>query len=166
MKQTKKTYTVAETSDDFILCDENGFLTSQFQPERVFKEFQVKEKEPWYGVDVFDIRINMEELEGIENIEYLDNDELDELIDNMDAQKFMNIVKDALGEEGVEILYQDGFRRCFFTKVDENYKATGNKGHNMSYAYNGGISFQAEIKYKFWVENGEIEYEPVWEFEN
>lgn len=171
MKQTKKTqsvktYTVAETSDDFILCDENGFLTSQFQPQRVFKEFQVKEKEPWYGVDVFDIRIDMEELEGIENIEYLDNDELDELIDNMDVQKFMNIVKDALGEEGVEILYQDGFRRCYFTKVDENYKATGNKGHNMSYAYNGGISFQAEIKYKFWVENGEIEYEPVWEFEN
>ena len=41
MKQTKKTYTVAETSDDFILCDENGFLTSQFQPERVFKEFVI-----------------------------------------------------------------------------------------------------------------------------
>ena len=166
MKQTKKTYTVAETSDDFILCDENGFLTSQFQPRRVLKEFEVKEGEPWYGVDVFDIRIDMEELEGIENIEYLDNDELDELIDNMDVQKFMNIVKDALGEEGVEMLYLDGDRRSFFTLVDENYKATGHKGHNMSYAYNDEISFQAEIKYKFWVENGEIEYEPVWEFEN
>ena len=162
MKKQVKTYTVAETSDDFILCDENGFLTSQFQPQRVFKEFEVKEGEPWYGVDVFDIRIDID----IEELEDLDNNELDELIDNMDVQKFMNIVKDALGEEGVEILYQDGFRRCFFTLVDENYKATGHKGHNMSYAYNGGISFQAEIKYKFWIENGIIKHEPVWEFEN
>ena len=166
MKKQVKTYTVAETSDDYILCDENGFLTSQFQPQRVFKEFRVKEGEPWYGVDVFDIRIDMEELEGIENIEYLDNDELDELIDNMDVQKFMNIVRDALGEEGVEMLYRDDDRRGFFTIVDEDYKATGHKGYNMSYVCNGEISFQAEIKYKFWIEDGIIEYEPIWEFEN
>ena len=169
MKQVKtqeKTYIVAETTDDYILCDENGFLTSHFQPLRVFKEFEVKEGEPWYGVDVFDIHIDMEDLEDIENIEDLDNDELDELIDNMDVQKFMNIVKDTLGEEGVEMLYQDSDRRCFFTLVDENYKAPGHKGHNMSYAYNGGISFQAKIKYKFWIENGIIKHEPVWEFGN
>ena len=168
--QSEKTYTVYETTYDFMtdeeLNDECYANITDNEDFRIEKEFEVKEGEPWYGVDIFDIHIDMEELEDIENIEDLDNDELDELIDNMDAQKFMNIVKDALGEEGVEILYQDGYRRCYFTKVDENYKATGHKGHNMSYVYNGGISFQAEIKYKFWIENDEIKYEPVWEFEN
>ena len=159
MKRDKKTqaqYTVNETNYDFMLDGEilqnDGF--------RIKSKFKVKEGEPWYGIDVFDISIDIEDFVDIENIE-----DLDEFIDNMDVQKFMNIVRDALGKDGVEMLYTDDDRRSFFTIVDENYKATGHKGYDMSYVCNGEISFQAEIKYKFWIENGVIKHEPVWEFE-
>ena len=157
MKRDKKTqtqtYTVNETNYDFMLDGE----TIENDGFRIKSKFKVKEGEPWYGIDVFDISIDMEDFEDIED--------LDEFIDNMDVQKFMNIVRDALGEEGVEMLYTDDDRRSYFTIVDEDYKATGHKGYDMSYVCNGEISFQAEIKYKFWIENGVIKHEPVWEFE-
>lgn len=159
MKRDKKTqahYTVNETNYDFMLDGE----TLENDGFRIKSKFKVKEGEPWYGIDVFDISIDIEDFVDIENIE-----DLDEFIDNMDVQKFMNIVRDALGKDGVEMLYIDDDRRSFFTIVDENYKATGHKGYNMSYVCNGEISFQAEIKYKFWIENGVIKHEPVWEFE-
>ena len=159
MKRDKKTqahYTVYETNYDFMLDGE----TLQNDGFRIKSKFKVKEGEPWYGIDVFDISIDIEDFVDIENIE-----DLDEFIDNMDVQKFMNIVRDALGKDGVEMLYTDDDRRSFFTIVDENYKATGHKGYDMSYVCNGEISFQAEIKYKFWIENGVIKHEPVWEFE-
>lgn len=159
MKRDKKTqahYTVNETNYDFMLDGE----TIENDGFRIKSKFKVKEGEPWYGIDVFDISIDIEDFVDIENIE-----DLDEFIDNMDVQKFMNIVRDALGKDGVEMLYIDDDRRSFFTIVDENYKATGHKGYNMSYVCNGEISFQAEIKYKFWIENGVIKHEPVWEFE-
>ena len=159
MKRDKKTqahYTVNETNYDFMLDGE----TIENDGFRIKSKFKVKEGEPWYGIDVFDISIDIEDFVDIENIE-----DLDEFIDNMDVQKFMNIVRDALGKEGVEMLYTDDDRRSFFTIVDKNYKATGHKGYDMSYVCNGEISFQAEIKYKFWIENGVIKHEPVWEFE-
>ena len=159
MKRDKKTqahYTVYETNYDFMLDGE----TLQNDGFRIKSKFKVKEGEPWYGIDVFDISIDIEDFVDIENIE-----DLDEFIDNMDVQKFMNIVRDALGKDGVEMLYIDDDRRSFFTIVDENYKATGHKGYDMSYVCNGEISFQAEIKYKFWIENGVIKHEPIWEFE-
>ena len=159
MKRDKKTqahYTVNETNYDFMLDGE----TLQNDGFRIKSKFKVKEGEPWYGIDVFDISIDIEDFVDIENIE-----DLDEFIDNMDVQKFMNIVRDALGKDGVEMLYTDDDRRSFFTIVDENYKAIGHKGYDMSYVCNGEISFQAEIKYKFWIENGVIKHEPVWEFE-
>ena len=159
MKRDKKTqahYTVNETNYDFMLDGE----TIENDGFRIKSKFKVKEGEPWYGIDVFDISIDIDDFVDIENIE-----DLDEFIDNMDVQKFMNIVRDTLGKDGVEMLYIDDDRRSFFTIVDENYKATGHKGYNMSYVCNGEISFQAEIKYKFWIENGVIKHEPVWEFE-
>lgn len=149
-------YTVNETNYDFMLDGE----TIENDGFRIKSKFKVKEGEPWYGIDVFDITIDIEDFVDIEDIE-----DLDEFIHNMDVQKFMNIVRDALGKDGVEMLYIDDDRRSFFTIVDENYKATGHKGYNMSYVCNGEISFQAEIKYKFWIENGVIKHEPVWEFE-
>lgn len=155
-KKTQAHYTVNETNYDFMLDGE----TIENDGFRIKSKFKVKEGEPWYGIDVFDISIDIEDFVDIENIE-----DLDEFIDNMDVQKFMNIVRDALGKDGVEMLYIDDDRRSFFTIVDENYKATGHKGYNMSYVCNGEISFQAEIKYKFWIENGVIKHEPVWEFE-
>ena len=156
MKGNKKAqahYTVNETNYDFMLDGE----TIENDGFRIKSKFKVKEGEPWYGIDVFDISVDIED--------FVDIEDLDEFIDNMDVQKFMNIVRDALGEEGVEMLYIDDDRRSFFTIVDENYKATGHKGYNMSYVCNGEISFQAEIKYKFWIENGIIKHEPIWEFE-
>ena len=153
IKTQAQTYTVNETNYDFMLEGE----TIENDGFRIKSKFKVKEGEPWYGIDVFDISIDMEDFEDIED--------LDEFIDNMDVQKFMNIVRDALGEEGVEMLYTDDDRRSYFTIVDEDYKATGHKGYNMSYVCNGEISFQAEIKYKFWIENGVIKHEPIWEFE-
>ena len=156
MKGNKKAqahYTANETSYAFMLDGE----TIENDGFRIKSKFKVKEGEPWYGIDVFDISVDIED--------FVDIEDLDEFIDNMDVQKFMNIVRDALGEEGVEMLYIDDDRRSFFTIVDENYKATGHKGYNMSYVCNGEISFQAEIKYKFWIENGIIKHEPIWEFE-
>ena len=165
MKKQVKTYTVAETSDDYILCDENGFLTSLFQPERVFKEFQVKEKEPWYATTVFDAEINIEDIEDFENFNELDNEELQQTLSNMKPSKFMNILRDALGEEGIEEILNDIDSRCGFNRCSDDYVADGQ--YDLEIYDSGTIYFVFEIKYKFWINQyEEIECEPVWEFKD
>ena len=167
-KETQaQTYTVNETTYDF-LTDED--LNDEFYEDivdredfRVEKEFEVKEGEPWYGVDIFDVVISKEDIENIENIDELEDEELEQIIHNMSDEEITNLMKNGL-EEDIETLYRDYDYRGYFTKVDENYKATAIYSDiDTSGAI---ISFQSEIKFKFWIENGIIKHEPVWEFEN
>ena len=166
MKQSEKTYKVNETTYDFM-TDED--LNDEFYEDivdmedfRVEKEFEVKEGEPWYGVDIFDVVISKEDIENIENIDELEDEELEQIIHNMSDEEITNLMKNGIEEE-IETLYDDCDYRGYFTKVDENYKA------HAIYSFidisESSISFQSEIKFKFWSENGIIKHEPVWEFE-
>lgn len=161
--QAEKTYTVYETTYDFMTDDElNGefYVNDDF---RVEKEFEVKEGEPWYGVDIFDVNILKEDIENIENIDELEDEELEQIIHNMSDEEITNLMKDGI-EEDIETLYNDCDYRGYFTKVDENYKAYAI--YSFIDISESSISFQAEIKFKFWIENGIIKHEPVWDFEN
>ena len=176
MKQTKqaqaeKTYTVNETTHDFMtdeelneLYDEPYANITDMEDFRVEKEFEVKEGEPWYGACIFNnVYILKEDIENIENIDELEDEELEQIIHNMSDEEITNLMKNGI-EEDIETLYDDCDYRGYFTKVDENYKA------HAIYSFidisESTISFQAEIKFKFWIENGEIKHEPVWEFKN
>ena len=171
MKQSEKTYKVNETTYDFMtdeelneLYDEPYANITDMEDFRVEKEFEVKEGEPWYGACIFnDVVISKEDIENIENIDELDDEELEQFIHNLSDEEITKMMKNAL-EEDIETLYDDCDYRGYFTKVDENYKAHAIYSFiDISESY---ISFQAEIKFKFWIENGEIKHEPVWEFEN
>ena len=104
-----------------------------------------------------------EDIENIENIDELEDEELEQIIHNMSDEEITNLMKNGI-EEDIETLYDDCDYRGYFTKVDENYKA------HAIYSFidisESTISFQAEIKFKFWIEKGEIKHEPVWEFKN
>lgn len=167
--QSEKTYTVNETTYDFMTDEELNELDEPYvsitdmDNFRIEKEFEVKEGEPWYGVDIFNVDILKEDIENIENIDEIEDEELEQIIDNMSDEEITNLMKNGI-EEDIETLYKDFDRRGYFTKVDENYKAHAIYSFiDISESF---ISFQSEIKFKFWIENGEIKHEPVWEFEN
>ena len=167
--QAEKTYTVNETTYDFMtdeelneLYDEPYANITDMNDFNVEKEFEVKEGEPWYGVCIFDVDILKEDIENIENIDLMTDEELEQIIHKMSGEGITNLMKN--GIEDIETLYDDFDYRGYFTKVDENYKA------HAIYSFidisESSISFQSEIKFKFWIENGEIKHEPVWDFEN
>ena len=169
--QSEKTYTVNETTYDFMtdeeldeLYDEPYANITDMNDFRVEKEFEVKEGEPWYGVCIFNnVDILKEDIENIENIDDLDDEELEQIILDMSDEKITNLMKNGI-EENIETLYDDFDYRGYFTKVDENYKA--HAIYSLIDISESSISFQSEIKFKFWIENGEIKHEPVWDFEN
>ena len=169
--QAEKTYTVNETTYDFMtdeelneLYDEPYANITDMNDFNVEKEFEVKEGEPWYGVCIFNnVDLLKEDIGNIENIDELDDEELEQIIHNMSDEEITNLMKNGI-EDDIETLYDDSDYRGYFTKVDENYKA------HAIYSFidisESSISFQSEIKFKFWIENGEIKHEPVWDFEN
>lgn len=161
--QAEKTYTVYETTYDFMTDEEleEPYVNDDF---RIEKEFEVKEKEPWYGAAIFNnAYILKEDIENIENIDELDDEELEQIIHNMSDEEITNLMKNGI-EEDIETLYDDCDYRGYFTKVDENYKAYAI--YSSIDISESSISFQFEIKFKFWIENGIIKHEPVWDFEN
>ena len=169
--QAEKIYTVNETTYDFMtdeeldeLYDEPYANITDMNDFNVEKEFEVKEGEPWYGVCIFNnVDILKEDIENIENIDDLDDEELEQIILDMSDEKITNLMKNGI-EENIETLYDDFDYRGYFTKVDENYKA--HAIYSLIDISESSISFQSEIKFKFWIENGEIKHEPVWDFEN
>ena len=154
--QVEKTYTVGVINSDFVVCDESTNLKS-------YEKFEVKEGQPWYGtvemlidMDIKDILIAGKSI-----------DEIIETFKKMSNQEFMDMVKKRLGEKGIEKIYLRSGQTRIDDFCDNDYIANGIKGreYTISHLTDTFIDFQAEIKYKFWIENGVIKHEPVWEFE-
>lgn len=158
--RNNRIYKVAETPYDYVLCDEDNNLNS-YKTDEARRYFNVKEGEYWYGTDIFLLELNRTDFEGIDNFELLDEDGLEQTLINMPNRKYMILIKNILGEKGIDMLLKDSLTRFSFETVDENYKADGHFGHKL-YVDGTRICTQVEIKFRFWVEDGKIKNEPVW----
>ena len=157
----KKTYKVAETPHDYILCDEDNNLT-----DKARRYFDVKEGDYWYGTDIFLLELHRADFENIDNFfELLDEDGLEQTLINMPNREYMILIKNILGEKGIDILLKDLGTRFSFETVDENYKSDGHFGYKFIIDETW-ICTQLEIKFRFWIEDGKIMNEPVWEPEH
>ena len=155
--QAEKTYTVALINSDFVVCDESTNLNS-------YRKIEVKEGEPWYGTVEMLIDMN------IRNI-LIDGKSIDEVVETfkkMPNREFMDIVKDRLGETGIENIFLYSGQTTIDDFCDKDYIADGIKGweHTIGHLSGTFVGFQAEIKYKFWVVDGEIKHKPVWKFKD
>ena len=160
----EKTYKVAETPHDYILCDEDNNLNS-YETDKARRYFDVKEGDYWYGTDIFLLELHRADFETIDNFELLDEDGLEQTLINMPNREYMILIKNVLGEKGIDMLLKDSLTRFSFETVDENYKADGHFGHKL-YVDGTRICTQVEIKFRFWIEDGKIMNEPVWEPEH
>ena len=161
----KKTYKVAETPHDYILCDEDNNLNS-YETDKARRYFDVKEGDYWYGTDIFLLELHRADFETIDNFfELLDEDGLEQTLINMPNRDYMILIKNILGEKGIDMLLKDSLTRFSFETVDENYKADGHFGHKFIIDETW-ICTQLEIKFRFWIEDGKIMNEPVWEPEH
>ena len=163
-KEMKKTYTVwnVPTEGDYVIFNDEW---CGYDP---YEEFEVEEGEVWYGTSILDISLDPKNIKDIENIEYYDQGELMEILENMGNQKLMDLVKNTLGEEGIERIYLNYYLHTSFDKCEKEYVADGNFGseYTIYVDWCGVISFEAEIKFKFWIENGCINHSVVWKFKN
>lgn len=155
--QSEKTYTVALINSDFAVCDESTNLNS-------YRKIQVKEGQPWYGTVEMLIDMN------IKNI-LIDGKSIDDVIETfkkMSNREFMDIVKNRLGETGIENIFLYSSKTTIDDFCDKDYIADGIKGweHTIGHLSGTFVGFQAEIKYKFWIVYGEIKHEPVWKFKD
>ena len=154
--KNNRIYKVAETPYDYVLCDDDNNLT-----DKARRYFDVKEGEYWYGTDIFLLELNRKDFEGIDNFELLDEDGLEQTLINMPNRKYMILIKNVLGEKGIDMLLKDSLTRFSFETVDENYKSNGHFGYKL-YVDGTRICTQVEIKFRFWIEDGKIKNEPVW----
>ena len=83
----------------------------------------------------------------------------------MPNRDYMILIKNILGEKGIDMLLKDSLTRFSFETVDENYKAEGHFGYKFIIDETW-ICTQLEIKFRFWIEDGKIMNEPVWEPEH
>ena len=158
--RNNRIYKVAETPYDYVLCDDNNL--NSYETDEARRYFNVKEGEYWYGTDIFLLELNRTDFEGINNFELLDEDGLEQTLINMSNRKYMILIKNILGKKGIDMLLKDFLTRFSFETVDENYKADGHFGHKL-YVDGTRVCTQVEIKFRFWIEDGKIMNEPVWE---
>lgn len=159
--RNKKTYKVAETPYDYVLCDDNNL--NSYKTDEARRYFDVKEGEYWYGTDIFLLELHRADFETIDNsFELLDEDSFEQTLINMPNRDYMILIKNILGEKGIDKLLKDLETRFSFETVDENYKADGHFGYKFIIDETW-ICTQLEIKFRFWVEDGKIMNEPVWE---
>lgn len=159
--RNNRIYKVAETPYDYVLCDEDNNNLNSYKTDEARRYFDVKEGEYWYGTDIFLLELNRTDFEGIDKFELLDEDGLEQTLINMPNRKYMILIKNVLGEKGIDMLLKDSSTRFSFETVDENYKADGHFGHKL-YVDGTRICTQVEIKFRFWIEDGKIMNEPVW----
>ena len=159
--RNNRIYKVAETPYDYVLCDEDNNLNS-YKTDEARRYLNVKEGEYWYGTDIFLLELNRTDFESINNFELLDEDSFEETLINMPNRDYMILIKNALGEKGIDMLLKDLETRFSFETVDEKYKADGHFGYKLI-VDGTWICTQVEIKFRFWVEDGKIKNEPVWE---
>lgn len=160
--RNNRIYKVAETPYDYVLCDEDNNLNS-YKTDEARRYFDVKEGEYWYGTDIFLLELRRADFETIDNsFELLDEDEFEQTLINMPNRDYMILIKNILGEKGIDMLLEDLETRFSFETVDENYKSDGHFGYKFIIDKTW-ICTQLEIKFRFWVEDGKIKNEPVWE---
>ena len=163
--RNNRIYKVAETPYDYVLCDEDNNLNS-YETDEARRYFDVKEGEYWYGTDIFLLELSRKDFESIDNsFELLDEDGLEQTLINMPNRDYMILIKNILGEKGIDMLLKDLGTRFSFETVDENYKSDGHFGYKFIIDETW-ICTQLEIKFRFWVEDGKIKNEPVWEPEH
>lgn len=159
--RNNRIYKVAETPYDYVLCDEDNYLNS-YETAEARRYFDVKEGDYWYGTDIFLLELNRTDFETIDNsFELLDEDSFEQTLINMPNRDYMILIKNILGEKGIDMLLKDLLTRFSFETVDENYKADGHFGHKLI-VDGTRICTQVEIKFRFWIEDGKIMNEPVW----
>ena len=164
--RNNRIYKVAETPHDYVLCDENNNLITYYETDKARRFLNVKEGEYWYGTDIFLLELRRADFETIDNsFELLDEDGLEQTLINMPNRKYMILIKNILGEKGIDMLLKDLGTRFSFETVDENYKSDGHFGYKFIIDETW-ICTQLEIKFRFWVEDGKIKNEPVWESEH
>lgn len=163
--RNNRIYKVAETPYDYVLCDDDNNLIS-YKTDEARRYFDVKEGEYWYGTDIFLLELHRADFESIDNFfELLDEDGLEQTLINMPNRDYMILIKNILGEKGIDMLLKDLGTRFSFETVDEKYKSDGHFGHKFIIDETW-ICTQLEIKFRFWVEDGKIKNEPVWEPEH
>lgn len=160
----KKTYKVAETSRGYILCDDDyNLITDGIEPFHVWKYFEVKEGQPFYAIDVFSIKLIREGIKGFEPDPYYYYGDSDSPLKNKRNRRLMDIVRKVLGDKRIKRLYQEHGENNWFRSVNEEYIAFGSCDYNRDIDDNY-IYIQAEIKFRFWIEDGTIKFEPIWKF--
>ena len=159
--RNNRIYKVSETPYDYVLCDEDNNLIS-YKTDEARRYFDVKEGEYWYGTDIFLLELSRKDFETIDNFKLLDDEGLKETLINMPNRDYMILIKNSLGEKDIDMLLKDLGTRFSFETVDENYKSDGHFGHKLIVDENW-ICTQVEIKFRFWIEDGKIKNEPVWE---
>ena len=163
--RNNRIYKVAETPYDYVLCDDDNNLIS-YKTDEARRYFDVKEGDYWYGTDIFLLELHRADFETIDNsFKLLDDEGLKETLINMPNRDYIILIKNALGEKGIDMLLKDLGTRFSFETVDENYKSDGHFGHKLI-VDETWICTQLEIKFRFWVEDGKIKNEPVWEPEH
>ena len=161
IKEMKKTYKVCNFKGEYVIFnDECG--------NNPFELFEVEEGEVWYATDLLAIVLDPNDIGNIENI-YDQDRIIKRIINNMGNQKLMDLVKNKLGEEGIEnLLYNNELYPVSFNKCEQDYIANGNYGleYTIDGDFGGYVVFEAEIKFKLWIENGRINHSVVWEFKD
>ena len=155
-KKTQTHYTVGVINGRFVVDDETTNLKS-------YEKIEVKEGQPWYCKVEMVIDMDIEDI--LTAGQYID--EIIETFKKMPNQEFMDMVKKRLGEKVIERIFLLSPHTRIDDFCDKDYIANGIKDMEfiLKYLSDNFIVFQAEIKYKFWFENGLIKHEPVWEFE-
>lgn len=159
--QTEKTtYKVCNFKGDYVIFnDECG--------NNPFELFDLEEGEVWYATNLLAINLDPNDIGNIEN-RYDQDRIIKRIIKNMGNQKLMDLVKNTLGEEGIERLLHNEYCPPSFEKCEKDYVADGNLGleYTIDGDFGGYVVFEAEIKFKFWIENGRISHSVVWEFKD
>ena len=163
--RNKKTYKVAETPYDYVLCDEDNNNLNSYKTDEARRYFDVKEGEYWYGTDIFLLKLSRADFKSIDNFDFFDIDGLEQTLINMPNRDYMILIKNTLDKKGIDKLLKDLETRFSFETVDENYKSDGHFGYKLV-VYGNRIYTQVEIKFRFWIEDGKIKNEPVWEPEH
>lgn len=147
IKKENETYTVYQTnysygygvSDEYVSPNEDDITES----------FEAEEGAEWYGVDIMSFTIPADD---IEDAGY----DIDE-VEGMDDNKLIEMLKEVIDDDKLYDWENGGnIEEC-----DEDYKVTGPKGFGVERYYNE-VVVTAEIKYKFWIENGDVKYSVVW----
>ena len=148
IKKENETYTVFQTYYSYGYIVVKKYVSPD--EEDITESFEAKEGDEWYGVDNMSFTITADD---IEDAGY----NIDE-VEGMDDNKLMEMLKEVIDEDE---LY-DWVNGGNIEKCDEDYKVSGPNSCGGVERYYNKVVVTTEIKYKFWIENGDVKYSVVW----